>query len=593
MHEGALDDQISSMLSSVVELTAELERHPVEALPDAVARLTTRVSRPLAGLSTGSAATRAVTSTATSKAMSWPSAEVAIWELARAATAAAAAPNAPVAVAEAAAALQEMVSLTGDAGRLTELADLQAARPAGVQVVPGGPYLVTGADSIVTHLGEPLPPRPLTALCRCGESADKPWCDGRHASIGFEDGKDPKRVPDRRDTYVGQQVTVLDNRGICAHSGLCTDRLSSVFHAGSEPFVTASGGRMDDIIRAVRDCPSGALSFAVDGREPRELVDQPRDRAVTVTADGPYRFTGGLPVTDGKGAEVQRATGSSREHYSLCRCGHSQNKPFCSGMHYYVDFRDPVRDPHSFVSLFEWAGGLPALLRMTRIFYERYVPADDLVGPIFAQMSDDHPERVAEWLSEVFGGPKFYSSRRGGYHHMLSQHVGRDLSERQRARWVELICRSAEDARLPADAEFRAAFVAYLEWGSRLAFENSQGAAQPPPNMPMPRWWWVCEAEPRYRTSALAPAVEEEPAEIERPAEGETVSFATHVKPLFRVKDRQSMLFAFDLWSYDDVRAHSTAILDQLANGSMPCDTPWPADQVEILRRWTTTGMNP
>ena len=57
---------------------------------------------------------------------------------------------------------------------------------------------------------------------------------------------------------------VLDNRGLCQHSGLCTDRLASVFHLGREPFVSPSGGRMDEIIRAVRDCPSGALSYALD-----------------------------------------------------------------------------------------------------------------------------------------------------------------------------------------------------------------------------------------------------------------------------------------------------------------------------------------
>src|SRR5205823_5156821 len=83
---------------------------------------------------------------------------------------------------------------------------------------------------------------------------------------------DLEREPDRRDTYPGLQVTVLDNRGICAHSGFCTDRVPSVFHAGGEPFVTPSGGRMDEIVRAARNCPSGALSFAVDGKEARDQV---------------------------------------------------------------------------------------------------------------------------------------------------------------------------------------------------------------------------------------------------------------------------------------------------------------------------------
>ena len=91
--------------------------------------------------------------------------------------------------------------------------------------------------------------------------------------------------------------------------------------------------------------------------------------------------TGGIPLADAA-AGVPRAAGSSREHYALCRCGHSQNKPFCSGMHWYVEFRDPARaaDP----TLFEWAGGLPALTRMTRLLYEKHVPADDLLAPLFA-----------------------------------------------------------------------------------------------------------------------------------------------------------------------------------------------------------------
>ena len=140
---------------------------------------------------------------------------------------------------------------------------------------------------------------------------------------------------------------------------------------------------MDEIIRAVRDCPSGALSYGIDGIEARRQVDWDNNRepAIEVSRDGPYRITGGVPLTDEEGEALQRATGSSLEHYALCRCGQSQNKPFCSGMHWYVDFKDPVADPDSVPTLFEWCGGLTALTRMTRIFYEKHVPEDPLLAP--------------------------------------------------------------------------------------------------------------------------------------------------------------------------------------------------------------------
>src|SRR5262245_33244036 len=120
-------------------------------------------------------------------------------------------------------------------------------------------------------------------------------------------------------------------------------------------------------------------------------------------------------------------------------------------------------------TLFEWAGGAPSLLRLTQIFYGRYVPEDPLLAPLFANMSADHPERVAAWLGEVFGGPPAYTERYGGYTRMVGQHLGKALTEEQRARWVQLICKSADDAGLPDDPEWRAAFVAHPRWGSRLA----------------------------------------------------------------------------------------------------------------------------
>jgi len=516
-----------------------------------------------------------------------------LWELTLDATRLRLRPEHPPELEEATAALQELACRVDREARVAELERIQAELPAGIRCQHNGPYLVTNVSRLSNWLGEGLSTTPQMALCRCGESSLKPLCDGHHAEVGFSDAKDPKRVPDRRDSYVGQQVTILDNRGICQHSGYCSDRLATVFRVGEEPFVTPSGGRMDEIVRAVRDCPSGALSYAIDGQEARAQVDHggTRTPAIEVSKDGPYRVTGGLPLAGADGDPEARNEGSSLEHCALCRCGHSQNKPFCSGMHWNIEFRDPVPDPDHEPTIFEWAGGLPALTRMTRHFYEKYVPEDPLLAPLFAEMSADHPERVARWLGEVFCGPKEYSERHGGYSHMVYQHLGKGLSEEQRARWVELILKAAAEAGLPCDPEWRSAFSSYIEWGSRLALENSQPGAHPPPKMPMPHWDWNTAAgPPGSRVSALARATEDQKSPPGLPETGEPLSFDAHIKPLFRRRDRQSMTFAFDLWSYDDVSANAGAILDRLKAGTMPCDGAWPAEQVAVVERWIEAG---
>jgi CDGSH-type Zn-finger protein/truncated hemoglobin YjbI len=488
--------------------------------------------------------------------------------------------------------LDQLRNVLTHAGRTDDARHLDhAGEQPEIVVTAYGPYLVRGEPAVTDWLGCPLEPASVRALCRCGGSTAKPDCDGTCVGSGFSGEKSADRVPDRRQSAVGQQVTVFDNRGICQHSGYCTDRLATVFRQGREPFVAASGGRMDEIVRAVRDCPSGALSFAVDGVEAPEQVDHhgTRPPQITVTKDGPYRVIGSVPLVDETGADVPRADGASREHYALCRCGHSQNKPFCSGMHWYGGFRDPLDQPDETPTLFAWAGGAPALLRMTRIFYEKYVPNDEMLAPIFANMSADHPERVAAWLGEVFGGPSTYSTLYGGYSRMISEHLGRCLTEEWRARWVELLVRSAHEAGLPNDAEFASAFRSYLEWGSRLAVENSQTEAQPPRNMPMPHWDWGTAGPPGGRMSALAAPAEHETT-VTVPAAGEPIGFAQHVRPMFRERDRQSMRFAFDLWAYADVVKHADAIAARLRNGSMPCDGAWPDERVAAFQRWIDEG---
>jgi hemoglobin len=139
--------------------------------------------------------------------------------------------------------------------------------------------------------------------------------------------------------------------------------------------------------------------------------------------------------------------------------------------------------------LYEWAGGQAAFERLTEAFYAR-VRADDTLAPVFAHMPADHPHHVALWFAEVFGGPPRYTKELGGYPQMMRKHLGLALSEQQRARWVQLIGLAADDAELPADPEFRSAFLAYVEWGTRIALGNSQPGADPPPEAPVPRWGW-------------------------------------------------------------------------------------------------------
>jgi CDGSH-type Zn-finger protein/truncated hemoglobin YjbI len=479
---------------------------------------------------------------------------------------------------EATAALQDLAgSLAPSREALAEeFWRLQAGLPAAIQVAHNGPYLVTNLPALTDHLGIIRRPDAQLALCRCGQSSLKPLCDGSHAASGFTDEKDPKRVPDRRDTYEGQQVTIFDNRGICQHSGLCTDRLPSVFRTGAEPFVAPSGGRMDEIIRAVRDCPSGALSYAIDGVEAREQVDWNgvRPEAIEVTKDGPYRITGSVSLASDDGSPEPRAAGSSAEHYALCRCGHSQNKPFCSGMHWYVGFQDPVAGTEP--TLFEWAGGLGALARMARLLYDKHIPADPLLAAAFADMPSGGPVMLGRWLAFALGGPVPDVALHAAY---LAPASG-EYSAEQRARWLTLAAAAADDAGLPSDPSFRAALAACLEWGSRAATADG--------SQPTPRWDWGPAGPPAVPAAAV-----QEDADVPLPGADETVSFATHVKPLFRESDRKSMSFAFDLWSLEDVRTHGTGILGRLRDGSMPCDGAWPAEKIDVFARWLDTGTQP
>jgi hemoglobin len=156
---------------------------------------------------------------------------------------------------------------------------------------------------------------------------------------------------------------------------------------------------------------------------------------------------------------------------------------------------DEVSGEHS--SLYDWAGGRPAFRALIDAFYDR-VEGDDLLSPFFpGGVSEEHRSLVTLWWCEVFGGPADYTAELGGYRRMLDHHRGLGITAEQRFRFATLMSRAADDAGLPDDPEFRAAFVGYVEWGTRLALGNSQAGAQVVEDAPVPKWGWG--VAPPYR----------------------------------------------------------------------------------------------
>lgn len=213
-----------------------------------------------------------------------------------------------------------------------------------VQVKPNGPYIVVGGvpmrrkRPLESEHGEPLTWRTdevvddgaAYALCRCGGSASKPYCDGTHASNGF-DGTETAPSDEyegRARTYDGTNIEVLDDRGLCEHAGFCGNRVTNVWKMVKDTD--------DTVVRAqamamIEHCPSGALSYRVDG----ELVEPNLPAEVGVVDDGPLWLSGSIPVERADGQPLQ-----TRNRVTLCRCGGSANKPLCDGTHKELGFRD-------------------------------------------------------------------------------------------------------------------------------------------------------------------------------------------------------------------------------------------------------------
>ena len=192
--------------------------------------------------------------------------------------------------------------------------------------------MVRDLENFADSKGEALPTKPAMALCRCGESKNKPYCDGSHAEKGIDGEKKKGRLKDRVRDYVGNDITIHDNRGVCSHDGACTRGLPGVFKTGVWPWIDPNGASAEEIMETIKKCPSGALTFTI-GDETWTALD--REPAIKVAENGPLEITGGIVLNDDMDSKPQ-----CEEHYTLCRCGGSKNPPFCDGSHFDTKFTD-------------------------------------------------------------------------------------------------------------------------------------------------------------------------------------------------------------------------------------------------------------
>jgi CDGSH-type Zn-finger protein len=196
-----------------------------------------------------------------------------------------------------------------------------------ITVLRNGPYRVEGVKDIKNPDGQPLPHPPITVLCRCGASKRKPFCDGSHTKIRFVGDRDQGRTKGETNEYVGEQITIVDNTDVCCRDRSCIRELPQVFET-CDP----NAASPEEIIRTIRKCPSGALTYKIGGNHCQDFGREP---AITIPRNGPIRVVGGVGLIDEMGSKP-----ACVEHYTLCRCGESRNKPFCDGTHADIGFRD-------------------------------------------------------------------------------------------------------------------------------------------------------------------------------------------------------------------------------------------------------------
>ena len=208
-----------------------------------------------------------------------------------------------------------------------------------IKITKNGPYLISDSLPLTKDIveydedGIPLkttkiktiPTNPDYALCRCGHSKNKPFCDGSHKTNNFNGTENPKakqKFEDQADTLNGPDLTLKDAQNLCSGAGCC-HRIGGVWD------LTENSDNPESKKTAIEEChccPSGRL-VAVD-KSTGEPIEPQLDPSIGVSYNSPLCVKGGVAIES-----VDGSTYETRNRVTLCRCGKSQNKPFCDASH--------------------------------------------------------------------------------------------------------------------------------------------------------------------------------------------------------------------------------------------------------------------
>jgi CDGSH-type Zn-finger protein/ferredoxin len=196
-----------------------------------------------------------------------------------------------------------------------------------ITLLTDGPIALEAAGEDLPVLqcqeGDDIRAKETVFLCRCGESRNKPFCDGTHVASGYTD----KNVctNDRLENFEATGITVHFNRSICSGAAECVRNLPAVFESKSEDWIHPAAASVEEVVETVRKCPSGALTFTIGGET---AVKQEKAVSIRIVKNGPYEIKGPVEMDT-----PRWSVNASQTNFTLCRCGRSRNIPFCDYSH--------------------------------------------------------------------------------------------------------------------------------------------------------------------------------------------------------------------------------------------------------------------